>query len=108
MSPHERRQFAVNFTWSWPAIIWVFIGLDRPAWMIESYWNPALVYTLFFGLVLVAWSTRRTTPKPPTGRIGLGGFFVGFLSAIGLMLSGILPAVTKFVLGLAQGMLRAF
>ena len=21
MSPHERRQFTINFTWSWPAVI---------------------------------------------------------------------------------------
>jgi hypothetical protein len=85
---------------------WIFISLGRPEWLTQTYWVSGFVYTMFVGFALVAWSTRRTTPKPVSGRIGLSGFFVGFLSAIGLMLSGILPAVTKFVLGLFGGLTR--
>lgn len=79
---------------------WVFISMGRPDWLIETYWSPLFVYTMFLGFTLVAWSTRRATPKPPSGRFGWGSFFVGVISALGLMLSGILPGVTKFVLGL--------
>ena len=32
MSPHERRQFAVNFTWSWPAVIVLLILAMLPIW----------------------------------------------------------------------------
>lgn len=32
MSPHERRQFAVNFTWSWPAVFVMLILAMLPVW----------------------------------------------------------------------------
>lgn len=74
---------------------WVAINLSRPDWLTQQYWSPAIVYTLFIGFVLVAWSTRKASTAPPGGRIGLGGWFVGFLSGVGLMLSGIFPVIIK-------------
>jgi hypothetical protein len=32
MSPHERRQFAVNFTWSWPAVLVLLVLAMLPIW----------------------------------------------------------------------------
>lgn len=86
---------------------WIFISLGRPLYMQESYWNALIVFTMFFSFVLVAYSTRRTVPRVPGGRISLGGFFVGFVSALGLMLSGAIPAVTKLVVALFQGAVHA-
>lgn len=81
---------------------WVSINLDRPEWLTQQYWSSALVYALFLGFVLVAWSTRKASTAPPSGRLGLGGWFVGLLTGIGLMASGALPMAAKLV-GLAVG-----
>lgn len=32
MSHHERRQFAVNFTWSWPAVLTLLFLAMLPVW----------------------------------------------------------------------------
>lgn len=32
MSPHERRQFTVNFTWSWPAVLTLLFLAMIPIW----------------------------------------------------------------------------
>lgn len=32
MSPHERRQFTINFTWSWPAVIVLLVLAMLPIW----------------------------------------------------------------------------
>lgn len=86
---------------------WVSIQLGRPDWLAAQYWNSSIVLCMFYGFAMVVWSTRRTTPKPPSGRIGLRGFAVGFLSALGLMLSGILPQLGKMVSGVFVGLMRA-
>lgn len=86
---------------------WVSISLDRPPWLTAQYWSADIVLSMFWGFVIVVYSTRRTTPKPLSGRIGLGGFVVGFLSAVGLMLSGILPSLTKAVVMLFGGLMHA-
>lgn len=77
---------------------WVVINLDRPDWLATQYWSAGMVYTMFFGFVLVAWSTRRIASSPPSGRVGLGGWFVGLLSGIGLMASGALPLAAKMAI----------
>lgn len=87
---------------------WVYITMDRPAWLTETYWSSSFIYAMFYGFLLVAWSTRRAVPKPPNGRVGLGGFFIGFATAIGLMLSGILPSVTRTVVVLFGSLTHAF
>lgn len=75
---------------------WVSIAiLHRADWLTATYWNALIVYTMFVGFCMVAWSTRRAVPRPPSGRIGWGGFIVGFATAISLMLSGILPSIIK-------------
>lgn len=76
---------------------WVVINLDRPDWLTQQYWSSGTVYVMFFGFVLVAWSTRRASTAPPHGRVGLGGWFVGLISGIGLMASGALPMAAKLV-----------
>lgn len=86
---------------------WIFITLGRPDWLTNQYWSSLFVYTMFWGFCMVAWSTRKTVPRPPNGRIGLGGFIVGFATAIGLMLSGILPAILKLIVTACQGLLHA-
>ncbi len=86
---------------------WIFISLGRPEWLIGQYWNAAIIYTMFCGFCMVAWSTRRTLPRPPNGRVSLGGFVVGFATALGLMLSGILPALVKMLLATVQGLAHA-
>jgi len=32
VSPHERRQFAINFTWSWPAVLTLLFLAMLPIW----------------------------------------------------------------------------
>lgn len=32
MSPHERRQFTINFTWSWPAVLTLLFLAMLPVW----------------------------------------------------------------------------
>lgn len=86
---------------------WVTISLGRPDWLPQQYWTSDIVLSLFYGLVLLAWGARRTAPRPASGRIGLGGFVVGFLSALGLMLSGILPIIGKTVALLFGGLIHA-
>lgn len=76
---------------------WVTISLDRPEWLTLTYWGPDIVISFFYGLSLVVWSTRRATPRPQSSRIGLSGFLVGFLSALGLMVSGVLPSLAKLL-----------
>lgn len=86
---------------------WIFITLGRPEWLVHQYWSSSFVYTMFCGFAMVAWSTRRTVPRPPNGKIGFGGFIVGFATALGLMLSGILPAAAKALFAVFQSLLRA-
>lgn len=74
---------------------WVSINLNRPDWLTLQYWSASMVYAMFFGFILVAWSTRRASTAPPHGRLGLGGWFVGLISGIGLMASGALPMAVK-------------
>lgn len=76
---------------------WVAIQLGRPDWLTAQYWSADIVLSMFYGFALVVWSTRRVTPRPPSGRIGVRGFLVGLISGIGLMLSGILPHLGKIV-----------
>lgn len=86
---------------------WVTILLGRPEWLSQQYWSSDIVLSLFYGLVLMAWGARRAVPRPTGGRIGFGGFVVGFLSALGLMLSGILPIIGKTVALLFGGLIHA-
>lgn len=86
---------------------WIFITMGRPDWLIGQYWSSGFVYTMFCGFCMVSWSTRRVMPQPPNGRVGFGGFIVGFATALGLMLSGILPNVIKAILVAFQGLLHA-
>jgi hypothetical protein len=86
---------------------WVSISLERPDWLTAQYWGSDIVLSLLYGLLLMVWGSRRTTPRPATGRLGFGGFVVGFLSALGLMLSGVLPSLTKAVLALFGGLMHA-
>lgn len=86
---------------------WVAIQLGRPDWIAQQFWSADIVMAMLYGFVLVVYSTRRAAPKPITGRIGLRGFIVGFLSALGLMLSGVLPYISKAILMAFQGMFHA-
>lgn len=86
---------------------WVVINLNRPDWISQQYWSAGMVYVMFVGFILVAWSTRRAATAPPNGRVGLGGWFVGLISGIGLMASGVLPMAAKMSM-LAFGKLVAF
>lgn len=72
---------------------WVFIQLGRPDQIaLTTYWNTALVYLACFGFLLVAWSTRRTTPLVAPGPpVGWAGIFIGVMIGIGSMISGVLP-----------------
>lgn len=76
---------------------WVAIQLGRPEWIAHQFWSADIVLSMFYGFALVVYSTRRVTPRLPTGRIGIRGFLVGLVSGIGLMLSGALPVVWKAV-----------
>ncbi len=88
---------------------WVWIQLDRPDWLADQYWSTSFVYTMLVGFILVAWSARRAPPDvlPGSPSFGFITLFVGFISGVGLMLSGILPAAVKFIVGLIGGAVQA-
>lgn len=87
---------------------WVWLSFDRPDWLTGHYWSAAYLYLMLFGFGLVAWSARKAPPDavPSEGGFGFIHLFVGFISGVGLMLSGALPAAIKGAVWWAQGFLR--
>lgn len=87
---------------------WLFIQADRPDAWTQTYWSSSFLVVMFAGFCFVAYSTVRDVPREPRGkRLGLGGFLVGFLSALGLTLSGILPGLYRMASMALAGLLRA-
>ncbi len=86
------------------------ISLDRPAWLLATYWSAALVVLAGVGMTLVASSVPRF-PFPPFGKgDGYGvatSFLVGFLSAVGLFMVQHVPALLKLIGAFFSGLTHA-
>lgn len=91
--------------------VWLSAGGDQghATWLTQQYWNAACLYVMMIGFLLVAWSSRRVPPDvlPSGPGFGFLSLFVGFISGVGLMLSGVLPALAKALLWLVSGLFHA-
>ena len=89
----------------------MLIGLDRPSWLVATYWSAGLVILAGVGMTLVASSVPRF-PFPPFGK-GNGysvatSFLVGFLSAGALFMAQHIPVLWKAVQGLFLSLQHVF
>lgn len=112
MSPHERRQFAVNVTWTWPMVLALLFFAMLPIWgpivpPLEGAVAPVTSKITFIQQTQVEGGITARDHRLPMMRIWLLTLAsMGFGSAATIVLTkppvvmGVVGAAMRFISGL--------